>query len=202
MFVILSLLTLQAPTVIWVTPRGASDFVEPQVSIEDDGHVYIAYGTGDSIFVSTSADKGNTFAAPVKVAESGKISLGMRRGPRIVAYKGEVTVTAVYGSKGRGADGDILTFLSKDHGATWAKAGNVNDLDGAAREGLHAMAVHGWMTGRGAKSCSCRSRRMGVQSGTRIAWFTNLRVARFANAATLRSHTTRMELLISCFEIP
>ena len=141
MLLLLSLFVIQTPNIVLVTPRGGSNFVEPQVAVEDDGHVYIAYGAGDAIFVSASTDKGTSFGAPVKVAEAGKISLGMRRGPRIAAYHGRVTVTAVYGSKGGGADGDIVTFRSADSGKSWSQGGKVNDLDGAAREGLHAMAV-------------------------------------------------------------
>ena len=137
----LSLFVVQIPPVVSVTPRGISDFVEPQVAVENDGHVYVAYGAGDAIYVSASADKGSTFGVPIKVAEAGKIALGMRRGPRVVANHGRVTVTAVYGAKGRGADGDILTFRSTNGGQKWSPGGKVNDLDGAAREGLHAMAV-------------------------------------------------------------
>ena len=137
----LLLLLVQAPTVVSVTRDSARDFKEPQLAIEDDGHVYATYGEGNAIFASVSEDKGSTFSAPIKVGEAGKMPLGMRRGPRIVAYNGLVTITAVYGEKGGGADGDILTFRSTDHGQTWSRGGMVNDEVGAAREGLHAMAV-------------------------------------------------------------
>jgi hypothetical protein len=65
----------------------------------------------------------------------------MRRGPRISAFNGTVIVTATYGIQGKGADGDILSFRSNNHGETWSSGVKVNDVDGAAREGLHAMAV-------------------------------------------------------------
>jgi hypothetical protein len=134
-------LVFQSASLVAVTPPDEANYMEPQVAIENDGHVYVAYGTGDEVYVSASQDKGKTFGLPVKVAEAGKISLGMRRGPRITAFKGLVTVSAVYGSKGKGADGDILTFRSSNHGQTWSPGGRVNDVSGSAREGLHAMAV-------------------------------------------------------------
>ena len=137
----LSLLLSQAPSLVTVTPRSELEYAEPQVAIENDGHVYVAYGSGDTIFVSVSNDKGKSFGSPVKVAETGKLSLGMRRGPRITANKGNVTVTAVYGATGKGQDGDIATFRSTDHGATWFAGAKVNDVSAAAREGLHAMTV-------------------------------------------------------------
>lgn len=124
-----------------VTPKSEVDFIEPQIAVENDGHVYVAYGSGNAVYVSISADKGKSFGNPVKVAESGKLALGMRRGPRISAFKGKVTVTAVYGTTGNGADGDILTFRSDNHGETWSAGSKVNDVAGSAREGLHGLAV-------------------------------------------------------------
>ena len=120
MIAILYLLAIQTPSIVTITPRGNTDFIEPQVAIENDGHVYVAYGAGDAIFVSVSQDKGATFSNPKRVANAGKLSLGMRRGPRITAFRGGITISAVYGGKGKGADGDILTFRSTDQGETWS----------------------------------------------------------------------------------
>lgn len=141
MTAILFFLAIHVQRVVSITPGGNLDFREPQVAVEDDGHVTVAYGSGNAIYVSSSADKGVSYFSPVKVAEAGKLSLGMRRGPRISAFHGIITVTAVYGGKGKGSDGDILTFQSTDHGTTWKPTAKVNDVEGSAREGLHAMAV-------------------------------------------------------------
>lgn len=75
------------------------------------------------------------------MGEPGKISLGMRRGPRICVRKGLVTITAIYGAQGKGRDGDIVAFRSADQGKTWTGPVKVNDVEGSAREGLHAMAI-------------------------------------------------------------
>lgn len=101
------------------------------------------WGSGNSILFAKSTDGGRTFGAPVKVAEAGVISLGSHRGPRLVMTPKAIVVGAVYGEKGKGADGDLLAFRSTDGGKTWSKPVRVNDTAGAAREGLHAMAAEG-----------------------------------------------------------
>jgi hypothetical protein len=65
----------------------------------------------------------------------------MRRGPRIVARGKALAVSAIYGREGRGRDGELLAWRSQDGGKTWQGPATVNDVPGAAREGLHAMAA-------------------------------------------------------------
>lgn len=137
---LICLLATQRPEAISITPAGL-DYKEPQVAIEDDGHVYVAYGLGNAIYVSISKDRGAKFSQPILVAEAGKLSLGMRRGPRITAHNGIVTISATYGRQGKGQDGDLVAFRSANYGETWSGAARVNDIEGAAREGLHAMGV-------------------------------------------------------------
>ncbi len=139
------MITLLIATMLWmpvqVTPPSFSEAREAQVAIGSDHRIYVAYGVGNTTFVSVSQDEGKTYGSPIKVAESGKLSLGMRRGPRIVAHNGIVTVTSTYAMQGGGRDGDILAFKSTDYGKTWSTRVKVNDVEGAAREGLHAMAI-------------------------------------------------------------
>jgi hypothetical protein len=125
---------------VQVTPAGFSGAQEPQVAF-DGGNVYVAYGMGDTTYLSLSTDRGATYGAPIKVGEAGRLSLGMRRGPRVCARDSVVTVSAVYGAQGKGRDGDLLAFRSVDRGRTWTGPVKVNDVEGSAREGLHAMAV-------------------------------------------------------------
>lgn len=126
---------------IRVTPDSFTQAREPQIAIDMDERVYIAYGMGNVIYVSSSADKGNSYGAPIKVGEAGKLSLGMRRGPRIAAHKGVLTISAAYGVQGRGRDEDLVSFTSRDKGKTWTVPIKVNDVSASAREGLHAMAI-------------------------------------------------------------
>ena len=124
---------------IRVTPPEFSAAKEPQIAV-DGSAVYVAYGMDNTVYVSASNDAGNTFDKPVKVGSPGKLSLGMRRGPRITARDGKLTITAIYGVQGRGRDENLVAFRSNDKGKTWSGPATVNTFPASAREGLHAMA--------------------------------------------------------------
>ncbi|SRR5581483_3354119 len=130
-----------APGPVAVTPPEFSGAREPQIAIGSDHTVCIAYGLGSDLYISVSKDEGKSYGAPILVGSAGKLSLGMRRGPRIVTHNGTITVTATFGATGGGRDGDLYAFRSIDLGRTWSKPTKVNDATGSAREGLHAMAV-------------------------------------------------------------
>jgi BNR repeat-like domain len=113
--------------------------------------VALAYGSGNAIYVATSADRGRTFSKPAKVAEAGVLPLSRHRGPRIAIVNGAIVVTAVTGrteaagshAHGLPSDGDLFAWRSTDGGRTWSAAVRVNDVPAAAREGLHALASDG-----------------------------------------------------------
>jgi hypothetical protein len=104
-------------------------------------HVYLAFGSSDTVSVAASDDGGETFGVPSRVPISGRVALGMHRGPRIAATNSTVLVSVVAGAKGGGADGDVLLVRSMDSGRSWLPPVRVNDVAGSAREGLHAMAA-------------------------------------------------------------
>lgn len=112
---------------------------EPQVAVTGR-RAYVVYGVDDALFLSRS-DGGKAFSSPIRIGSAGRLALGMRRGPRIMAAGDRVVVTAVYGKRGSGADGDLLAWRSSDGGRTWAGPATVSDAPGAAREGLHGMAI-------------------------------------------------------------
>src|SRR5687767_2274105 len=127
--------------VVNVTPPGVlMDAREPQVAVASSGKVFVTYGAGNAVYCSTSSDSGRTYGPPIKVAEAGVLSLGMRRGPRIAVAGDSVVITAIYGRQGRGRDGDLLAWRSSDNGKSWRGPVMVTDSPGAAREGLHGMA--------------------------------------------------------------
>ncbi|MBK5291455.1 MAG: exo-alpha-sialidase [Acidobacteriia bacterium] len=106
----------------------------------------LTFGSGNSIYYAASGDHGKTFSKPVKVAEKGFLALGRHRGPRVESYAGNIIITAIAGEKGRGADGDLFAWRSDDEGQTWKTPVRINDVEGSAREGLHAMsASNGWV---------------------------------------------------------
>lgn len=113
---------------------------QPQVAVSPEGTVHLVYGAKDDIYYSRSTDAGETFSAPKAEFRVPNLSLGMRRGPRISAAGKSLVVTAIGGEQGNGRDGDIQSWRSSDGGASWSGPVRVNDVAGAAREGLHAMA--------------------------------------------------------------
>ena len=104
--------------------------------------VFLVFGRPDSIQVARSTDAAETFGKPAALPVSGKMALGRRRGPRVAATRHAVLVSAVIGQRGGGGDGDILLYRSTDHGKTWSVPLPINDVPGAAREGMHAMAAN------------------------------------------------------------
>jgi hypothetical protein len=130
----------KTPSIVRVSPVGVNAR-EPQAAVGKDGSVWVTYGVDNVLYCTRSANGGVTFDTPVKVGEAGKLSLGMRRGPRIAVAGKFVVISAVYGGKGGGADGDLMAWQSSDGGKTWKGASKVNNVPGSAREGLHAMTA-------------------------------------------------------------
>ena len=110
--------------------------------------VALAFGAARAIYLSVSSDGGESFAAPVKVAEVEVLPLGRHRGPRIAFAGDAMVITAVAGNHlatgahahGLPADGDLLSWRSLDGGKTWSKPLVVNDVPAAAVEGLHGLS--------------------------------------------------------------
>lgn len=117
-------------------------FRQPQLATRGE-QVAVTFGSTDRVHFALSRDGGKSFSAPVLVAAEGKLSLGRHRGPRIAFAGDAIVISAVVGKAGGGRDGDILSWRSTDGGATWSKGARVNDVEGAGREGLHAMASGG-----------------------------------------------------------
>ncbi|MDB6125143.1 MAG: hypothetical protein JWQ71_4136 [Pedosphaera sp.] len=115
--------------------RGAT---QPQVAVAGNGHIFVTFGKDSSVYCTASTNGGKTFLEPRKVATLPKLSLGMRRGPRIVASNQHVTISAV-----SQPDGNLRAWTSDDAGLTWSKAALINSVPNSAREGLHAMTADG-----------------------------------------------------------
>ena len=111
----------------------------PHAAVGADGTAYVAFGSGDDIYVAASPDGGRRFAPPVRVGSAGKLALGMRRGPRVAVAGRSVVVSTICGRQGGGRDGDVVAWRSADGGKSWQGPVTVSGVPGAAREGLHAM---------------------------------------------------------------
>jgi BNR repeat protein len=111
--------------------------------------VQLVFGSEHAIWFARSKDEGKSFSEPTKVADFPALALGRHRGPRIVISGQTTLVSAVGGSTvasgphahGLPADGNLLIWRSTDEGHTWSDPVTVNDVPGAAREGLHTMTV-------------------------------------------------------------
>src|SRR5262245_60864684 len=74
----------------------ARDAIQPQVTIDPKGNVFVVFLQRGNIAVCASTDKGKTFGAPVVAIDAkGKARGGRQRGPRIGSdAKGHLVVTA------------------------------------------------------------------------------------------------------------
>lgn len=144
---LLTLLTV-ASSIQPSTP-AAPPYRQPQMAVNGK-QVAMVFGGGSSVYFAASSDSGATFGTPVKVAETGALALGRHRGPRVAILRdGTLVVSAIAGEKvatgphahGLPEAGNLFTWRSTDQGKTWTKAATINDVPGAAREGLHAMTA-------------------------------------------------------------
>jgi hypothetical protein len=138
----LVLIALLAQTLV------AERAVQPQVAIDGEGRIHVAFAQDGNIAVATSTDGGRTFGAPVVAIDAkGTVKAGQQRGPRIGADgKGHLVVTApVCFDESELAKqyptGELWLTRSPDGGRTWSKLVQVNDANGQAPEALHWMAV-------------------------------------------------------------
>jgi BNR repeat-like domain len=129
---------LQAADAVRVVPAGSVAHPrQPQAAVDEKGVIYVAYGAKNTIYCSVSRDGGRTFGEPVKVGQTKHLALGARRGPRIVAGGGSVTIVTCDHSNGL-----LSARRSRDGGRTWQKPVTINDNKPCtADEGLHALAM-------------------------------------------------------------
>lgn len=138
--------TLILNSVVWsseplVLFEGKDSFApkQPQACIDSNGTAHVAFGVGNDVYHCTVRD--DKTSTPKVAFQIPNMSLGLRRGPRIARSNSSVVITAIGGLEGKGKDGDILCFRSMDEGKTWIGPNRVNDVEGSAREGLHAMTA-------------------------------------------------------------
>src|ERR1043166_5801319 len=124
-----------------VVAEGASF---PNLALDPDGGVYIAFFRDGNIELAVSTDRGRTFAPPVMAIDTGKTAEGAdQRGPRVAVDKQKrVYVTAPLALDAKSpAQSDIFLAVSGDRGRTFSKPIRVNDLPGSATASCHWSAV-------------------------------------------------------------
>lgn len=130
-----------AEPIVVASGEGREAPKQPQAAVSADGTVDLVYGADDYVVHCRSTDGGKSFGLPKRAFPVANLSLGMRRGPRIVTTKDALVVTAIGGPEGKGRDGDLQAWRSTDGGDTWQGPVRVNDSANSAREGLHGMAA-------------------------------------------------------------
>ncbi len=181
---------------------------QPHIVISDEGHIHLSFGSDTSIFHIVSTDQGKSFSEATLVAQPSKLSLGMRRGPRIACCGKSLLISAVTGKLGGGKDGDLTLWRSQDAGKTWQGPININDQEASAREGLHAMTANEkradcvWLDLRNMRTELWHS----TSTDQGATWSPNTLVYRSpenqsASAATHRCAMTLRENSPSCGEI-
>ena len=127
--VVLLLVSFAPPAVNTIAPGG-----QPQISTDVAGNIRVVFGRNDSIFCTTSTDKGKTFSAPVLVGHVPQMHLGMARGPQLASSAHYSLVTAM------DKTGDIHYFMLDHRKGKWQEKGLVNDISKSAPEGLMNIA--------------------------------------------------------------
>lgn len=113
---------------------------QPQLA-RQASRVFLVAAQDGQVTVQRSTDAGRTFRKASPVLPAGTMSAGMHRGPRVAVTTNALLVALIAGPQGGGKDGDVVLYRSTDDGTTWSKGVVVNDVPGAAREGLHGLAA-------------------------------------------------------------
>lgn len=113
--------------------------------------VGMVFAKGGSVMFAGSSDGGRTFSSARVVSHAPVLAAGRHRGPKVLFAGQEIVVSAIVGNTaasgehahGLPSDGDLVVWRSRDRGKTWSKPVVVNDVPGAAREGLQAITSDG-----------------------------------------------------------
>lgn len=124
-------------SISWKTNNVVAPFIgsQPQLSIDHLGTIRMIYGSHDSIFCTSSTDKGKSFSNPELVGKLSNMHLGMSRGPQLASSTHYSVVTAM------DKQGNISWYLLDHRKGNWIKKGFVNDQKGSAPEGLMGIAA-------------------------------------------------------------
>jgi len=117
-------------------PKLLAEGRQPQISVAENGKVRVVYGKEDVIYCVTSADNGNSFAAPVIVGKVKDLLLGMAMGPQIASSASHSIVTAI------DKQGNIHSYSLAHKTGKWTKTAQVNDVPGVAAEGFVSIAAN------------------------------------------------------------
>ena len=105
----------------------------PSLAVEGS-NVFMAFTSGDSIFYSSSSDKGKNFSAPEFVTYIKDLMVGGGRGPQIISSKGQLLIAAP------GKSGNFSVYLKMKSMGSWIKGSRINDIADKAKEGFITLS--------------------------------------------------------------
>ena len=108
---------------------------QPNAAIDTKGTIRVVFGKENVIYAMFSADNGQSFSEPDKVAILPDMHLGMSRGPQIASSKNYSLVTAIDKA------GNLHAYQLNHSNNKWTTVANINDVKGSAPEGLMALAA-------------------------------------------------------------
>ena len=74
----------------------------PSLALDAQGTMHVAFGVENALYLASASAGDSAFTAPVKIAQAGRLALGMRRGPRLAVLGKTLVVSAIYGQQGGG----------------------------------------------------------------------------------------------------
>lgn len=145
-------LTILAFPVLWAGEAKpvvvTANAIQPQVAIDAEGNVHVAFLQGGNVAVSMSRDRGETFTEPVVAMDvGGHARGGKQRGPRLgVDGRKRIFVTApvtfdVAEQARKYPTTELYLVRSDDGGKTWSPPLQINQANKKAPEALHWLAV-------------------------------------------------------------
>jgi hypothetical protein len=120
-------------------PSAVDVLAPPSAAVLPDGRILMASPVAGGVDVVACGQDGG-FGQAIRAARHVGLEVGGRRGPRIAATAKVVVVAAITRHAKQGG-GDLLAWTSTDEGRTWSDAVQVNDVAGAAQEGLFDLAA-------------------------------------------------------------
>lgn len=108
----------------------------PAVTTDNESHIHLTYGSGDSLMYAMSSNQGATFSAPTLISVVPKLAASHTRGPQIAFTSKGLVLTAC------DAFGNISSFV-KQKDAQWKQSTRVNDMDTVAKENLMSLSANG-----------------------------------------------------------
>lgn len=106
----------------------------PNIVKDKDDHLHLVYGSGETLFYSTSTDNGKHFSKSTVISVIPNLAASHMRGPQIACTSSGLVLTVCNDM------GDIFSFI-KNGSSAWQASKKVNDVDTVAKENLMSLSA-------------------------------------------------------------